>query len=117
MRKGVRANLERLLSGAFAESIRHLLAIGTKVGLAAAARVRVRPASPARRDPGRRCALLPARGEEPPHPPAPQPFVLKGARKSFAWQDYRAPLIRAHIQLGGPIVVVWDTSTPTWPPG
>ncbi|MGW7201858.1 IS630 family transposase, partial [Streptomyces chryseus] len=33
---------------------------------------------------------------------------LKGARKSFSWQDYRDLLVRAHIQLGGPIVVVWD---------
>jgi len=33
---------------------------------------------------------------------------LKGARKSFAWTDYRDLLVRAHIQLGGPIVVVWD---------
>ena len=33
---------------------------------------------------------------------------LKGARNSFAWTDYRDLLVRAHIQLGGPIVVVWD---------
>ncbi|WP_446459228.1 IS630 family transposase [Streptomyces vinaceus] len=33
---------------------------------------------------------------------------FKGARKSFAWTDYRDLLVRAHIQLGGPIVVVWD---------
>lgn len=33
---------------------------------------------------------------------------LKGARKSFAWTDYRDLLVRAHLQLGGPIVVVWD---------
>jgi putative transposase len=33
---------------------------------------------------------------------------LKGARKSLAWTDYRDLLVRAHIQLGGPIVVVWD---------
>jgi putative transposase len=33
---------------------------------------------------------------------------LKGARKSFSWTDYRDLLVRAHIQLGGPIVVVWD---------
>nr|WP_257981124.1 IS630 family transposase [Streptomyces sp. CB02959] len=33
---------------------------------------------------------------------------LKGARKSFAWTDYRDLLVRAHIQLGGPLVVVWD---------
>ncbi|MFJ9909962.1 transposase [Streptomyces sp. NPDC101152] len=34
--------------------------------------------------------------------------LLKGARKSFAWQDYRDLLVRAHLQLGAPIVVVWD---------
>lgn len=33
---------------------------------------------------------------------------LKGARRSFSWQDYRDLLVRAHIQLDGPIVVVWD---------
>ncbi|WP_442807181.1 IS630 family transposase [Streptomyces sp. NBC_01294] len=33
---------------------------------------------------------------------------LKGARKSFSWKDYRDLLVRAHIQLDGPIVVVWD---------
>jgi putative transposase len=33
---------------------------------------------------------------------------LKGARKSFAWQDYRNLLVRAHLQLGAPIVVVRD---------
>ncbi|MFG2711952.1 transposase [Streptomyces goshikiensis] len=35
-------------------------------------------------------------------------LLLKGARKSFSWQDYRDLLVRAHIQLGGPIVVIWD---------
>lgn len=33
---------------------------------------------------------------------------LKGARKSFAWTDYRDLAVRAHPQLGGPIVLVWD---------
>ncbi|MFB7333713.1 transposase [Streptomyces adustus] len=33
---------------------------------------------------------------------------LKGARKSFAWQDYRDLLVRGHLQLGAPIVVVRD---------
>ncbi|MFH9663419.1 transposase [Streptomyces sp. NPDC017248] len=37
-----------------------------------------------------------------------QHLLLKGARKSFSWQDYRDLLVRAHIQLDGPIVVVWD---------
>ncbi|MFI8008228.1 transposase [Streptomyces sp. NPDC086010] len=35
-------------------------------------------------------------------------LLLKGARESFSWQDYRDLLVRAHIQLDGPIVVVWD---------
>ncbi|MEU8952311.1 hypothetical protein [Streptomyces sp. NPDC048489] len=35
-------------------------------------------------------------------------LLLNGARKSFTWQDYRNLLVRAHIQFGGPIVVVWD---------
>ncbi|MBR7674320.1 transposase [Streptomyces daliensis] len=33
---------------------------------------------------------------------------FKGARKSFTWRDYRDLLVRAHLQLGGPVVVVWD---------
>ncbi|MFE2409967.1 transposase [Kitasatospora sp. NPDC059408] len=32
----------------------------------------------------------------------------KGEKKGLTWQDYRDLLIRAHIQLGGPIVLVWD---------
>ncbi|GAA1545301.1 hypothetical protein GCM10009730_62980 [Streptomyces albidochromogenes] len=40
-------------------------------------------------------------------------LLLKGARKSFSWKDYRDLLVRAHIQLDGPIVVVWDQ----YPPG
>ncbi len=35
-------------------------------------------------------------------------LLLKGARKSFAWQDYRDLMVRAHLQLGAPIVAVWD---------
>lgn len=35
-------------------------------------------------------------------------LLLKGAHRSFSWKDYRDLLVRAHIQLGGPIVVVWD---------
>ncbi|WP_242484209.1 transposase [Streptomyces sp. NE5-10] len=35
-------------------------------------------------------------------------LLLKGARESFSWKDYRDLLVRAHIQLDGPIVVVWD---------
>ncbi len=37
--------------------------------------------------------------------------LLKGARKSFAWQDYHDLLVRAHLQLGAPIIVVWTIST------
>ncbi|MFD7596521.1 transposase [Kitasatospora sp. NPDC059812] len=33
---------------------------------------------------------------------------FKGACKSFAWTDYRDLAVRAHIQLGGPVVLVWD---------
>ncbi|MFG2716469.1 hypothetical protein ACGFX2_39015 [Streptomyces goshikiensis] len=35
-------------------------------------------------------------------------LLLKGARKSFSWKDDRDLLVRAHIQPGEPIVVVWD---------
>lgn len=34
---------------------------------------------------------------------------LKGARKSFAWTGYRDLAVRAHLQLGGPIVLVRTT--------
>ncbi|WP_405680878.1 IS630 family transposase [Streptomyces sp. NBC_00868] len=33
---------------------------------------------------------------------------LRGARRSFAWTDYRDLTVRAHLQRGGPIVLVWD---------
>ncbi|MFE7115577.1 transposase [Streptomyces sp. NPDC057654] len=33
---------------------------------------------------------------------------FKGARKSFAWTDYRDLAVRAHIQLGAPIILIWD---------
>ncbi|MFJ5938539.1 hypothetical protein [Streptomyces sp. NPDC093071] len=32
----------------------------------------------------------------------------KGEPKGFTWRDYRDLITRAHIQLGGPIVLVWD---------
>ncbi|WUH92469.1 transposase [Streptomyces sp. NBC_00433] len=32
----------------------------------------------------------------------------KDEPKGFAWKDYRDLVIRAHTQLGGPIVLVWD---------
>jgi hypothetical protein len=41
----------------------------------------------------------------------------RDGRKSFSWRDYRDLLIAAHTQLGGPIVLVWDTSTSTGPQG
>ena len=32
----------------------------------------------------------------------------KGEKKGLGWQDYRDLIVRAHLQLGGPIVRVWD---------
>lgn len=32
----------------------------------------------------------------------------KGERKAFTWRDYRDLILRAHTQLGGPIVLVWQ---------
>ncbi|WSR95678.1 transposase [Streptomyces microflavus] len=32
----------------------------------------------------------------------------KGEPKGFTWQDYRDLIVRAHNQLKGPIVLVWD---------
>ncbi|WSJ68235.1 transposase [Kitasatospora sp. NBC_01302] len=32
----------------------------------------------------------------------------KGEKKGLAWQDYRDLLIRTRIELGGPVVLVWD---------
>jgi len=29
-------------------------------------------------------------------------------RDSFSWSDYRDLVVRAHIQLGAPIVLIWD---------
>jgi transposase len=41
----------------------------------------------------------------------------KGEKKGFGWQDYRDLIVRAHMQLGGPIVLVWDNlSTHLVPP-
>ncbi|MEU2856806.1 IS630 family transposase [Streptomyces syringium] len=31
-----------------------------------------------------------------------------GNQRGFTWQNYRDLLVRAHIQLGGPLVVIWD---------
>lgn len=33
---------------------------------------------------------------------------LKGSHRGFTWKDYRDLAVRAHIQLGGPIVLIWD---------
>ncbi len=30
--------------------------------------------------------------------------------KGFSWRDFRDLLVRAHIQLGGPIVLIWDNA-------
>ncbi|WP_372412272.1 transposase [Streptomyces luteireticuli] len=39
----------------------------------------------------------------------PRPYERrKHERKSFAWQDYRNLVQRAHAQLGGPMLLVWD---------
>ncbi|WP_425444613.1 transposase [Streptomyces phaeoluteigriseus] len=32
----------------------------------------------------------------------------RGAHHCFTWQDYRDLLVRAGLQLGGPVVVIWD---------
>ncbi|GHB67363.1 hypothetical protein GCM10010377_67820 [Streptomyces viridiviolaceus] len=34
---------------------------------------------------------------------------LRGDHRGFSWQDYRDLIVRAHLQLGGPIVVIWDS--------
>lgn len=45
-------------------------------------------------------------------------LLVKGSSESFSGKDYRNLLVRAHIQLGGPIVVVWDNcETHEAPPG
>ena len=38
----------------------------------------------------------------------PAPAARPGARKGFAWHDYRDLLIAAHTKLGGPIVLIRD---------
>jgi putative transposase len=32
----------------------------------------------------------------------------RGDHRGFTWQDYRDLLVRAHLQLCGPVVVIWD---------
>ncbi len=32
----------------------------------------------------------------------------KGEKKAFSWMDYRDLLLTAHVQLGAPIVLIWD---------
>ncbi|ROR35813.1 DDE superfamily endonuclease [Kitasatospora cineracea] len=34
----------------------------------------------------------------------------KGERKGFGWHDFRDLVVRARIQLGGPVVLVWDNA-------
>lgn len=34
----------------------------------------------------------------------------KGEPKGFGWRDFRDLIVRARIQLGGPIVLVWDNA-------
>jgi putative transposase len=33
---------------------------------------------------------------------------LRGDHRGFTWQDYRDLIVRAHLQLGAPVVVIWD---------
>lgn len=33
---------------------------------------------------------------------------IRGGRRSFTWTDYRDLIVRAHIQLKAPIVLIWD---------
>lgn len=33
---------------------------------------------------------------------------LRGDHRGFTWQNYRDLVVRAHLQLGGPSVVIWD---------
>jgi hypothetical protein len=39
----------------------------------------------------------------------PCPDARPDGRKSFFWKDYGDLIQTAHQQLGGPIVLVWDT--------
>jgi transposase len=34
----------------------------------------------------------------------------KGQPKGFGWRDFRDLIVRARLQLGGPIVLVWDNA-------
>jgi hypothetical protein len=56
------------------------------------------------------CCHKPGTDSRPIHRPR-APLLLKGARKSFSWTDYRDLPVRAHVQPGGPIVVVRDNLT------
>ncbi|WEB45560.1 transposase [Streptomyces yunnanensis] len=39
----------------------------------------------------------------------PRPYRRrKNERKSFDWTDYRDLVRRAHLQLGGPVMLIWD---------
>ncbi|QCX82526.1 hypothetical protein C9F11_46760 (plasmid) [Streptomyces sp. YIM 121038] len=40
--------------------------------------------------------------------PRRNPSPNRSGRRSFDWCDYRDLAVRAHIQLGAPIVLVWD---------
>ncbi|WP_451644057.1 IS630 family transposase [Streptomyces virginiae] len=69
--------------------------------------IRVRGRSRRRTSIAALCCYKPGERSRLIHRP-PTHLLLKGARRSFSWKDYRDLLVRAHIQLGGPIVVVWD---------
>ncbi|MEU4172911.1 transposase [Streptomyces sp. NPDC026665] len=53
------------------------------------------------------CCYRPRARSRPPYRPRFH-ALLKGARKSFTRQDHHDPLVRAHLQLGAPIIIVRD---------
>ncbi|MFG2884893.1 transposase [Streptomyces sp. NPDC048297] len=69
--------------------------------------VRVRGRSPRRISIAAMCCYRPGERSRLIYRPRFHP-LLKGARKSLAWQDHRDLLVRAHLQLGAPIIVVRD---------
>lgn len=69
--------------------------------------IRVRGRSRRRTPAAALCCYKPGEKSRLIHRPR-NPLLLADACKSFSWQDSRDLLVRAHIQLGGPIAVVWD---------
>lgn len=70
--------------------------------------IRVRGRSRRRTSVAALCCHKPGEGSRLIHRPDGH-LLLKGARKSLSWQDYRDLLVRARLHLGGPVVVVWDS--------